>query len=96
MTVPAEFVGVKYRQIADTLRWRRGGKRIMSRRPINEENTKHIDSLEKPTLVQYQAEDVGVDVEFLLRQGAIAPWEPPKASAKKVEPAADVPAREGG
>jgi len=72
-----------YRQIAHKLRIHRPGQpdRVSVRpRAGNAEQGwgAYLDSEAFPTLIEIEAEDV-VDVEALLRSGAIAPWEPPPA-----------------
>lgn len=86
MTVPKEYVNKPYRQIADTLRWKRGRQRIASVRPIDDKNT-HYTDIETPTIVRFQAKDERVDVLALLQQGAIAEYQPAAEPTSKTTPA---------
>jgi hypothetical protein len=67
-----------YRQIADTLRWKRGRLRVKSVRPVDDKNEHYTDSPDRPTLVTFETGDEWVNVPMLLKQGAIAQYSPPK------------------
>lgn len=98
MAVPEQYVGVPFRQIADTLRWSKDGdkrtNRQRSERPIDERTNKYTDSAENPTLVTFAADD-NVNIEWLL-QGAIEPWDPPKPAARMRAPLEVTALTEGG
>lgn len=71
-----------YRQLAHRLKIpaKTGGEHKVSERPsVDRKGTRvYLDSVEKPTLVTISDGDA-VDVEFLLRTGAIVPYKAPRA-----------------
>jgi len=71
--VPEQYVGVAFRQLTLELRWVKDGTSgpdFVSARPYDQRGDRFLDS-EEPTLVSFAADD-NVDVEFLLKVGAIA------------------------
>lgn len=71
-----------YRQLAHKLRVQ-GRTPETSVRPRHEKSKRYLDSDDEPTLIELGPSDP-VDVEWLLQIGAIAPYTPPKKSAKEV------------
>lgn len=78
-----QYVGVTFRQLSHRLRISRPGQpdRI-SERPRDPKSLRYQDSDATPTLVSFEAGDQ-VDVEQLLRIGAIVPYMPPKLAKGK-------------
>ena len=82
---PAEFVGKKYRLIAQRLRISsEAGDSVKPpreyERPRDPASGKYLDK--EPIIVEFEADDTRVDVGLLLQCGAIAPMEEPKRSRK--------------
>ena len=80
--VPEQYAGKTFRQFARELRWVKDGTNtpdLTSARPYDKSADRFLDSDEHPTLVAFAADD-NVDVEFLLKMGALVPHEAPEPS----------------
>ena len=78
-------MGTVYRQIAHRLRIQRGPGRPdkVSERPRKDKRGPFLDGND-PTLIEIEEGD-RVDVGFLLRTGALEPWNPPEPAEEEVE-----------
>jgi hypothetical protein len=100
--VSKEHVGVAFRQLSIELRWVKDKvdpsdptHQVESRRPYDEKREEFGDSDEAPTLVTFAADD-NVDVDFLLKVGAIQAMPGEKGRPRPAAAAnTDVPAGEG-
>ena len=75
-----------YRQIAHRLRVQRGPGRpdLVSERPRHKDSGRVLDSDEKPTLISFD-EYCLIDLDGLVRLGAIAIYAPPAPHGKPVD-----------
>lgn len=86
MEIDPRYIGVPFRQLSARLRVQRGPGRpdLVSERPRERRADgsagRYLDSPEQPTLITFD-EYCQVDVEALLRIGAIAPYTPPTEEA---------------
>ncbi len=84
-------MGETYRQVTHILRIpsKLGGTHKVSERPREKKSGRFLDSPENPTLIVIDESDA-VDVDYLLRIGAIERYEPPRSGrGPKKEPAGE-------
>jgi len=76
-----------YRQLTHRIRIQRGPGRPdkVSERPRDDVTGRFLDSDEEPTLITFE-EDDDVDIPWLLKIGAIVPWESAPEESELEEP----------
>lgn len=93
--IPEEYRGVRFRQIAPSLRWRVGdglANQVESKRPRDPDTREYLDP--EGTFITFD-DDARIDVETLVRRGHLVREEQPKGKSRAVSSPPDEEASSG-